>query len=120
MENEHGKRLKKAGPSVPVQITGFDDIPQAGDRLVVANDEKTAKEVATQRQQIRREQSLRNVKHLTLDDLSRRMALGEVSELNLIIKGDVDGSVEALSGALQKLSRDEVSEIGRASCRERG
>ncbi|HLR89760.1 MAG TPA: translation initiation factor IF-2, partial [Balneolaceae bacterium] len=109
MENEHGKRLKKAGPSVPVQITGFDDIPQAGDRLVVANDEKTAKEVATQRQQIRREQSLRNVKHLTLDDLSRRMALGEVSELNLIIKGDVDGSVEALSGALQKLSRDEVS-----------
>lgn len=109
MENEHGQRLKVAGPSVPVQLTGFGDTPQAGDRLVVASDEKTAKDVASQRLQIRREQSLRNVKHLTLDDLSRRMALGEVSELNLIIKADVDGSIEALSGALQKLSRDEVS-----------
>jgi translation initiation factor IF-2 len=109
MENEHGTRLKEAGPSVPVQLTGFGDTPQAGDRLIVANDEKTAKDVANQRQQIRREQSLRNVKHLTLDDLSRRMALGEVSELNIIIKADVDGSIEALSGALQKLSTEEVS-----------
>jgi translation initiation factor IF-2 len=72
-------------------------------------DEKTAKDVANQRQQIRREQSLRRVKHMTLDDLSRRMALGEVSELNIIIKADVDGSIEALSGALQKLSTEEVS-----------
>jgi len=109
MENEHGTRLKEAGPSVPVQLTGFGNTPQAGDRLIVANDEKTAKDVANQRQQIRREQSLRNVKHLTLDDLSRRMALGEVSELNIIIKADVDGSIEALSGALQKLSTEEVS-----------
>lgn len=109
MENEHGTRLKEAGPSVPVQLTGFGDTPQAGDRLIVANDEKTAKDVANQRLQIRREQSLRNVKHLTLDDLSRRMALGEVSELNIIIKADVDGSIEALSGALQKLSTEEVS-----------
>lgn len=109
MENEHGQRLESAGPSTPIQLTGFDDTPQAGDRLIVPKDEKTAKEVANQRQQIRREQSLRNVKHLTLDDLSRRMALGEVSELNIIIKADVDGSIEALSGALQKLSTEEVS-----------
>ncbi|MEX0906672.1 MAG: translation initiation factor IF-2 [Balneolaceae bacterium] len=109
MENEHGKRLKKAGPSIPVQMTGFDDIPQAGDKVIVPKDEKTAKEIANQRQQIRREQSLRRVKHLTLDDLSRRMALGEVSELNIIIKADVDGSIEALSGALQKLGTEEVS-----------
>ncbi len=109
MENEHGKRLQKAGPSTPVQLTGFDDTPQAGDRLIVPKDEKIAKEIANQRQQIRREQSLRRVKHLTLDDLSRRMALGEVSELNIIIKADVDGSIEALSGALQKLSTEEVS-----------
>lgn len=109
MENEHGKRLKKAGPSTPVQLTGFDDTPQAGDRLIVPKDEKTAKEIANQRHQIRREQSLRKVKHLTLDDLSRRMALGEVSELNIIIKADVDGSIEALSGALQKLGTEEVS-----------
>ncbi|MDZ7719533.1 MAG: translation initiation factor IF-2 [Balneolaceae bacterium] len=109
MENEHGQRLESAGPSTPIQLTGFDDTPQAGDRLIVPQDEKTAKDIANQRQQIRREQSLRQVKHLTLDDLSRRMALGEVSELNIIIKADVDGSIEALSGALQKLSTDEVS-----------
>jgi translation initiation factor IF-2 len=109
MENEHGKRLKIAGPSVPVQLTGFTDSPQAGDKLIVAQDEKTAKDIANQRHQIRREQTLRKVKHLTLDDLARRMALGEVSELNIIIKADVDGSIEALSGALQKLSTEEVS-----------
>lgn len=109
MENEHGQRLKVAGPSVPIQLTGFTDSPQAGDKMVVAKDEKTAREVANQRHQIRREQSLRKMKHLTLDDLSRRMALGEVSELNIIIKADVDGSIEALSGALQKLSTEEVS-----------
>jgi translation initiation factor IF-2 len=109
MENEHGQRLESAGPSTPIQLTGFDDTPQAGDRLIVPKEEKTAKEIANQRQQIRREQSLRKTKHLTLDDLSRRMALGEVSELNIIIKADVDGSIEALSGALQKLSTEEVS-----------
>jgi translation initiation factor IF-2 len=109
MENEHGQRLESAGPSTPIQLTGFDDTPQAGDRLIVPKEEKTAKEIANQRQQIRREQSLRKTKHLTLDNLSRRMALGEVSELNIIIKADVDGSIEALSGALQKLSTEEVS-----------
>ena len=109
MENEKGERLEEAGPSKPLQLTGFDETPQAGDRLVVPKDEKTAKDIANQRHQIRREQSLRRVKHLTLDDLSRRMALGEVSELNIIIKADVDGSIEALSGALQKLGTEEVS-----------
>src|SRR6056297_3398162 len=109
MENEHGNRIETAGPSVPIQLMGFDDIPQAGDKLVVLEDEKKAKEIANQRQQIRREQELRQSKHLTLDDLSRRLALGEVEDLNIIIKADVDGSIEALSGALQKLSNEEVS-----------
>ncbi len=108
MENEFGKRIETAGPSTPVQITGFDGIPQAGDKLLAMDDEKRAKDIAQQRQQIKREQDLRKIKHITLDDLSRRMALGEVAELNIIIKGDVDGSIEALSGALQKLSTDEV------------
>lgn len=109
MENELGNRVEEAGPSVPVQLTGFDEIPQAGDKLVVIEDEKKAKEIANHRQQIRREQELRQSKHLTLDDLSRRLALGEVEDLNIIIKADVDGSIEALSGALQKLSNEEVS-----------
>ncbi|NGP88914.1 translation initiation factor IF-2 [Fodinibius halophilus] len=109
MENELGNRVESAGPSEPVQLTGFDDIPQAGDKLVVLEDEKKAKEIANQRQQIRREHELRQSKHMSLDDLSRRLALGEVDDLNLIIKADVDGSIEALSGALQKLSNEEVS-----------
>ena len=109
MENELGNRVESAGPSTPVQLTGFDDIPQAGDKLVVLEDEKKAKEIANQRQQIKREQELRQSKHLSLDDLSRRLALGEVDDLNLIIKADVDGSIEALSGSLQKLSNEEVS-----------
>lgn len=109
MENDLGVRIKEAGPATPVQLTGFDEIPQAGDKIRVATDEKAAKEIANQRQQIRREQALRKTKHMTLDDLSRRMALGEISELNIIIKADVDGSIEALSGALQKLGTEEVS-----------
>lgn len=109
MENDLGVRVKSAGPTTPVQLTGFDEMPQAGDKVVVAVDEKTAKEVANQRQQIRREQALRKTKHMTLDDLSRRLALGEISELNIIIKADVDGSIEALSGSLQKISTDEVA-----------
>jgi len=109
MENDLGVRITEAGPATPVQLTGFDEMPQAGDKIRVATDEKAAKEIANQRQQIRREQALRKTKHMTLDDLSRRMALGEVSELNIIIKADVDGSIEALSGALQKLGTEEVS-----------
>lgn len=108
MEDEFGIRLEEAGPSKPMQLMGFDDMPKAGDRLVAFKDEKKAKDIANQRQQIRREQELRKTKHLSLDELSRRMALGEVSELNIIIKADVDGSIEALSGSLQKLSNDEV------------
>ncbi len=108
MENELGQRIEEAGPSTPVQMTGFDGSPQAGDKLNVTEDEKTAKEIAIKRQQIKREQELRKVKHMSLDDIARRMSAGEVSELNIIIKGDVDGSIEALSGSLQKLSTDEV------------
>ena len=109
MENDLGVRITQAGPATPVQLTGFDEMPQAGDKIRVATDEKAAKEIANQRQQIRREQELRKTKHMTRGDLSRRMALGEVSELNIIIKADVDGSIEALSGALQKLGTEEVS-----------
>jgi translation initiation factor IF-2 len=108
MENELGQKLETAGPSTPIQLTGFDGLPQAGDRLMITQDEKTAKDIATQRQQIKREQDMRKVKHLTLDDIARRMALGDIAELNLIVKGDVDGSIEALSGSLQKISNDEV------------
>jgi translation initiation factor IF-2 len=111
MENEFGHRIDTAGPSTPIQVTGFDGTPQAGDKLVVTNDEKTAKDIAFKRQQIKREQDLRKVKHMTLDDLSRRLSLGDVSELNIIIKGDVDGSIEALSGSLQKLSTEEVKVV---------
>lgn len=109
MENELGERTQEAGPSTPVAITGFDGVPQAGDKLISMEDERRAKDIAQERQQIKREQSMRMVKHMTLDDLSRRLALGEVSELNIIIKGDVDGSIEAISGSLQKLSNEEVA-----------
>jgi translation initiation factor IF-2 len=108
LENEIGERIDKVGPAQPAQMTGFDGIPQAGDKIVSVEDERTAKEIAQQRQQIKREQSLRKVKHVTLDDISRRLALGEMAELNIIIKGDVDGSIEALAGSLQKLSDEEV------------
>ncbi len=108
LENEFGERIDKVGPAQPAQMTGFDGIPQAGDRIVAVADDRTAKEISQQRQQIKREQSLRKVKHVTLDDISRRLALGEMAELNIIIKGDVDGSIEALAGSLQKLSDEEV------------
>lgn len=108
MENEHGDRIEQAGPSTPIQLTGFNGQPQAGDKFNTTSDEKTAKDVANKRQQIKREQELRKVKSMTLDEFSRRMSAGEVSELNIVIKGDVDGSIEALSGALQKLSTSEV------------
>jgi translation initiation factor IF-2 len=109
LENERGERMEQAGPSTPAQLMGLQSLPQAGDKIVVTQNEKKAKNLAAQRQQIRREQNLRRTRHLTLDDLSRRMALGEVSELGIIIKADVAGSIEALSGALQEISTDEVS-----------
>lgn len=108
MENEFGQRMQDVGPSTPAQVIGFDGMPEAGDKLVVTSDEHVAKDIAQQRQQIKREKELRTAKKPTLDDISRRMALGDIAELNLIIKGDVSGSIEALSGSLQKLSNDEV------------
>ncbi|WP_366935845.1 translation initiation factor IF-2 [Bernardetia sp.] len=103
-----GKRLDEAPPSMPVQILGLDGAPNAGDRFNVMKTEREAKDIATRRGQILREQSIRATKRLTLSDIHRRLAIGNFQQLNLIIKGDVDGSVEALADSLQKLSTDEV------------
>ncbi len=108
MYDERGNRIKEAGPSMPVQIIGLDGAPRAGDKFKVYADEKEAKKIAQKRDQIYREQQLRARRHITLDEIGRRLQMGEFKELNLIIKGDVDGSVEALSDALVKLSNDKV------------
>ncbi len=108
MFDERGNRVKEAGPSVPVQITGLDGAPRAGDKFKVYLDEKEAKKIAQKRDQIYREQQLHARRHITLDEIGRRLALGDFKQLNLIIKGDVDGSVEALSDALTKLSNENV------------
>jgi translation initiation factor IF-2 len=108
MFNERNQRVDEAPPSTPVQILGLNGAPQAGEKFRVYEDEAEAKEVAVKRAQIVREQGLRARKHITLDEIGRRLALGNFKELNLIIKGDVDGSVEALSDSLQKLSTDEI------------
>lgn len=104
-----GKKLKEAGPSTPVQVLGLNGAPQAGDTIKVYDTEREARDIAISRGQINREQSMRTKKHITLDEIGRRLAIGSFKELNLIIKGDVDGSVEALSDSLLKLSKDEVS-----------
>ena len=106
--DERGKRIKTAGPSRPVQVLGLNGAPQAGDRFKIYNTEQEAKNLASKRQQIIREQGIRTSKHITLDEIGRRLALGNFQELNVIVKGDVDGSVEALSESLLKLSTDEV------------
>ncbi len=106
--NERDKRVKEAGPSDPVQILGLDGAPQAGEKFKVYNSESEAKNVANKRAQIEREQGLRAQKHITLDEIGRRLALGNFKELNVIIKGDVDGSVEALADSLIKLSTEEI------------
>jgi len=108
MFNERNQRVDNAPPSTPVQILGLNGAPQAGEKFRMYDDEGEAKEVAVKRAQIVREQGLRARKHITLDEIGRRLALGNFKELNLIIKGDVDGSVEALSDSLQKLSTDEI------------
>ncbi|MBK8678281.1 MAG: translation initiation factor IF-2 [Sphingobacteriales bacterium] len=108
MFNERGAKVTKAGPSTPVTILGFNGAPTAGDRMRVMATESDAKEIATRREQILREQAQRTKKHITLDEIGRRLALGTFKELNLIVKGDVDGSVEALCDSLQKLSTEEV------------
>ena len=109
MFNERNQRLDEAGPSSPVQILGLNGAPQAGEKFKVYADEGEAKEIANRRAQILREQGIRAKKHITLDEIGRRLALGNFKELNLIIKGDVDGSVEALSDSLQKLSTEEIA-----------
>lgn len=109
MFNERNQRIEEAPPSTPVVILGLNGAPQAGEKFKVFEDEAEAKETATKRAQILREQGLRARKHITLDEIGRRLALGNFKELNIIIKGDVDGSVEALSDSLQKLSTEEIA-----------
>jgi translation initiation factor IF-2 len=108
MYNERNQVVKEAGPSTPVLLLGLNGAPQAGDGFNVMRDEKEAKEIANKRQQLQREQGLRTQKHLTLDEIGRRIAIGDFKELNLIVKADVDGSVEALSDSLLKLSNEEI------------
>jgi translation initiation factor IF-2 len=109
MTDERGKKKTSAGPSTPVQILGLNGAPQSGEKFKVYTDETEAKDVANHRAQILREQGMRTKKHITLDEIGRRLALGNFKQLNVIIKGDVDGSVEALSDSLQKLSTDEIA-----------
>lgn len=108
MFDHRGNKLKSVGPSTPVQMLGLDGAPQAGDRFNVMDSEREAREVANKREQILREQSVRTKKHITLDEIGRRLAVGNFKELNVIIKGDVDGSIEALGDSLLKLSTEEV------------
>jgi translation initiation factor IF-2 len=108
MFDERGTNLKEAGPSAPVSILGLDGAPQAGDKFNVFEDEREAKQIATKRAQLQREQSVRTQKHITLDEIGRRIALGDFKELNIILKGDVDGSVEALTDSFLKLSTEEI------------
>ena len=108
MHDERGNEVKSAGPSVPVSILGLDGAPQAGDKFSVYKDEREAKQIATKRDQLQREQTVRTQKQLTLDEIGRRIAIGEFKEFNIILKGDVDGSVEALTDSFQKLSTEEI------------
>ena len=108
MFDDKGNNLKVAGPSTPVSILGLDGAPQAGDKFNIFEDEREAKQIASKRSQLQREQSVRTQKTLTLDEIGRRIALGDFKELNIILKGDVDGSVEALTDSFQKLSTEEI------------
>lgn len=108
MLDERGHKLKEAKPSTPVTVLGLDGAPTAGDKFKIFEDEKEAKSIANKRSQLQREQSIRTKKHLTLDEIGRRIALGDFKELNIILKGDVDGSIEALSDQLQRLSTEEI------------
>lgn len=108
MTNEHGINVKEAGPSIPVQLLGLNGAPTAGDKFNVMGDEREARELANKRLQLQREQGIRTQKHITLDEIGRRLAIGDFKELNIIVKGDVDGSIEALSDSLLKLSTEKV------------
>ncbi len=108
MQDERGNTVKKVSPATPISVLGLDGAPQAGDKFNVLEDEREAKQIAAKRSQLQREQSVRTQRHITLDEIGRRIALGEFKELNIILKGDVDGSVEALTDSFQKLSTDEI------------
>ncbi|GET47119.1 translation initiation factor IF-2 [Capnocytophaga felis] len=108
MHDERGKKVKSAGPSTPISILGLDGAPQAGDKFYVFEDEREAKQIVAKRAQLQREQSVRTQRHITLDEIGRRIALGDFKQLNIILKGDVDGSVEALTDSFQKLSTEEI------------
>ncbi len=109
MQNERGVKVEEAGPATAVSVLGMTGAPGAGDKFKVYDDERDAKEIAVKRQQLIREQGLRTHKHITLDEIGRRLAIGDFKELNIIVKGDVDGSVEALSESLEKLSTQEIA-----------
>jgi len=108
MFDERNNKVKSAGPSVPVVVTGFEGVPQAGDQFVVVNSEKEAHEIALKRQQIKREQDQRQVHMITLDEVASQISKGQIKDLNIVVKGDVDGSVEALADSFMKLSNQEV------------
>ena len=108
MFNENGKKVTEAGPSTPVQVLGLNGAPQAGDSFNVMEDDRSAREIANKREQLQRMQGIMTQKHVTLDEIGRRIAIGSFKELNIIVKGDVDGSVEAMSGSLIKLSKESV------------
>jgi len=108
LHNERGSVVKEAGPAMPVSLLGLSGAPQAGDKFHIMDDEREAREIAAKRLQLQREQGIRTNKHITLDEIGRRLAIGDFKELNVIVKGDVDGSVEALSDSLLKLSTPEV------------
>jgi translation initiation factor IF-2 len=108
MYNERGTAIKEAGPSTPVSILGLSGAPQAGDKFNIMGDEREAREIANKRLQLQREQGIRTQKHITLDEIGRRLAIGDFQELNIIVKGDVDGSIEALTDALLKLSTEKI------------
>nr|WP_290016409.1 translation initiation factor IF-2 [uncultured Alistipes sp.] len=108
MFNEDGKKVTVAGPSTPVQVLGLNGAPQAGDTFNVMDDDRSAREIANKREQLQRMQGIMTQKHVTLDEIGRRIAIGSFKELNIIVKGDVDGSVEAMSGSLIKLSKETV------------
>ena len=108
MFNENGKKVESAGPSTPVQVLGLNGAPQAGDTFNVMEDDRSAREIANKREQLQRMQGIMTQKHVTLDEIGRRIAIGSFKELNIIVKGDVDGSIEAMSGSLIKLSKETV------------
>ena len=108
MFNENGKKVEVAGPSTPVQVLGLNGAPQAGDTFNVMEDDRSAREIANKREQLQRMQGIMTQKHVTLDEIGRRIAIGSFKELNIIVKGDVDGSIEAMSGSLIKLSKETV------------